>query len=221
MSLDSWTGANTNTSFNGNLTSLSSEAAMDTWLWRLMQKEKNRDMIARLEDNLHSFVLNDKEPSLTFPPRSAFHRRVCYAVARRYGLDHRLEAGESSPGAQTDESSGESVRLVLIKTPYSAPPSDRLADFANGPPPVSSGASSTPDLPIMASCLPSPCPPTPVVPVSIIDGEAPASRPATFLRRPRTADGKTLRTPLVNGAQSLLANGSATLKRITEEDYQK
>ncbi|CDF32676.1 unnamed protein product [Chondrus crispus] len=35
-------------------------------------------MIARLEDSLHVFVADREQTQLPFPPRSPFHRKVCY-----------------------------------------------------------------------------------------------------------------------------------------------
>lgn len=96
----------------------------DALLWRVLQKEKNRLMVARLEDTLAAFLTDASESHLQFPPRNAFHRKVCVAVARRFHLDHRLEPCPAG------------VSLVLFKTPTSAIPNHRLDAFAKAPMPV-------------------------------------------------------------------------------------
>lgn len=89
-----------------------SDAGADA-LRGVMQSGRNRHLLARLEDALEAFLASDKT-ELEFPPRSDAHRRVCYAVAHRFGLDHRLEDRDG-------------VCLVLLKTPRSAVPPTRLA----------------------------------------------------------------------------------------------
>lgn len=188
MSLDSWT-------------SDGSVQPTDAWLWRVLQKEKNREMIALLEDTLQSFVDDTQQTALTFPPRNAFHRRVCYAVARRYGLEHRLErTDEPSPNALPDI---DSLRLVLLKTPHSAPPSDRLAEFADGPPPSPPRSN------------------TPVIARPTTPPEDTITRPATFLKRPTTADGKPAPPPAPNVSCNPTPSNGSALKNMSEEDYQK
>lgn len=90
----------------------------DDWLLTVMKKERNRVMLAALEKTLSSFIQDPKLQRLPFPPKGAFHRKVCHAVAQRYQLDHRLE--------QAPNSSGGELRLVLIKTSASSVPSVSL-----------------------------------------------------------------------------------------------
>lgn len=202
MPLDTWGGA------------AASDTCNNAWLWRVMQKEKNKDMIAMLEDNLQTFVQDATQTLLYFPPRNAFHRRVCYAVARRYGLDHRLE--EHRDPDRPHAGVGETVRLVLIKTPHSATPPARLAEFAAGPPPVEkiSSLPNSSDLPISCSATNKGAGNT------AKEKAASAPKPATFLRRPRSADGKTGRMPIA-ASSNTAAGGPAALRSISEEDYQK
>lgn len=215
-------------SLDGASAAVLTGATTDAWLWRVLQNEKNREMISRLEDTLDSFVRDD-QISLAFPPRNPFHRKVCYAVARRYGLDHRLEASEppfplSSP-ANPSPPSSDNMRLVLLKTPHSASPLSRLATFADGPPPPA--ALNPPTLHTVASTsrLPSETHvdsnrPAPSASASS-DGESSCLRPATFLRRPRPADGKTHRPPIASNTQNKSSGSATAIKRMTEEDYEK
>lgn len=203
------------------------DASTDAWLWRVLQNEKNREMIARLEDTLTSFVNDDEQTSLPFPPRNPFHRKVCYAVARRYGLDHRLESSEPSifltSSTNSVPSSSDNMRLVLLKTTHSASPPSRLAAFADGPPP--SATLHPPALHTVASRLSAETSLDPVRLASSAsassDCEASRLRPATFLRRPRPADGKTHRLPIASNSQNKASGSTSAIKRMTEEDYEK
>lgn len=216
-------------SLDGASAAVLTGAATDAWLWRVLQNEKNREMIARLEDTLDSFVRDD-QISLAFPPRNPFHRKVCYAVARRYGLDHRLEASEppfplSSSANPPLPPSSDNMRLVLLKTPHSASPSSRLAAFADGPPPPAPLNPPAPHAVSSTSRLPSETPvdsnrPAPSASASS-DGEASCLRPATFLRRPRPADGKIRRLPIASNTQNKSSGSTTAIKRMTEEDYEK
>lgn len=213
---------------NGASAAVLTDAATDAWLWRVLQNEKNREMIARLEDTLDSFVRDD-QMCLEFPPRNPFHRKVCYAVARRYGLDHRLEASEPSfaisSSATPPPSSSDNMRLVLLKTPHSASPSSRLAAFADGPPPPA--ALNAPTLHTVAST--SRLPSETFLDSNRLaysasassDGESSRLRPATFLRRPRPADGKIIRLPVSSNSQNKSSGSTSAIKRMSEEDYEK
>lgn len=165
-----------------------------------MQNDKNKAMVARLEHTLTTFIRDLDQKSLSFPPRSAFHRRVCYAVGKKYGLAHRLVQNDNK----------EMKCLVLMKTNDSNIPLETLAKFADAPQP--SATSEQPPLsqntPVAAR----------VVVVSTKDENV--VRPATFLRRPRSAEGRLNRVPLaMTSCGAGLANGA--LKSISEEDYQK
>ncbi|PXF43505.1 R3H domain-containing protein 2 [Gracilariopsis chorda] len=186
--------------------------APDLWLWKVLQNERNREMAAKLEDTLRHFVHDPRHTSLRFPPRSAFHRRVCHAVASRFRLDHRLEALPSPPHA---------LILVLLKTPSSRVPHTRLAQFAAAPPPPSASppasfpAPATPSAPASASSVTSSS--TPAAPAS---APAPAAPAARFLKRPSNAALKPPRTSLLSSS-SLSSAAAPALKSITEEDYRK
>lgn len=203
------------------------ESASDAWLWRVLQNERNRQMIARLEDTLHSFVCHDDQPSLAFPPRNRFHRRVCFAVARRYGLDHRLEASEPAYflSSSSSSSSSDNLRLVLVKTPNSAPPPTRLAAFADGPPPPAPPAPPALHTVASTSCIPSESAfgSMRLAPSasSSSDGEVSQIRPATFLRKPRPNEGSIVRPHINAGAQTKAVGAAAGVRRMTEEDYEK
>lgn len=96
-----------------------SQPDADVWLLRVMQSAKNKAMIASLEESLRGFVNDQNRPQeLPFPPRGPFHRKVCYLVARRYGLSHRLEQA------------GTEVRLVLLRTKHAAVPGRTLGELA-------------------------------------------------------------------------------------------
>ena len=220
MSVDTWTtesphattpSSSASTTVALNIPTTSTYDANHAWLWRVMQKEKNRDMIARLEDELQRFVQDSAETILPFPPRPSFHRKVCFEVAKRYGLDHRLE---HHPQDNQDHTSDDTLRLVLIKTETSTTPVSRLAEFAAGPPPNIPKESET------------------VSGQQQQQEDQQQAKPATFLRRQRTADGKT--TPILlsaigqNGSSSNISGlvlgttgSAATLRGISEEDYQK
>lgn len=201
MSLDTWAGG---------LPSPAEAAESNAWLRRVMQSAKNKAMIARLEDSLHVFVSDGEQTQLPFPPRSAFHRKVCYLVARRYGLAHRLEQHAEQPPV----GEAQAVRLVLLKTPHSAIPGERLAQIADAPA-VSEGGKDGPKVATVQ--------PQKQTTLETDDddkrGRAPQSS-TTFLRRPRSVSGKTA---LKGKSLPTAATGSstATLKSISEEDYRK
>lgn len=115
----------------------------DAWLVTVMRKESNRAMLAHLERALISFVNDSSLQSLPFPPKGAYYRRVCCAVAQRFQLAFRVDAMDpaavsaSRGWPATTSASAMSVataidgpmRLVLLKTPESAVPATRLADL--------------------------------------------------------------------------------------------
>lgn len=193
MSLDTWTGT---------LPTAADTAQTDAWLWRVMQSAKNKAMIASLEDSLHVFVLDDSQTRLPFPPRSPFHRKVCYLVARRYGLAHRLEPF----GNALSDDHTQPVRLVLLKTPYSTIPTQRLAQLVDGPPPfveeVKTGAGGG------GAKVEE-------------EGERVVVSSTKFLRRPRSADGKTSLLSRPVGASAASGTPLSILRSISEEDYRK
>ncbi|CAN8062764.1 unnamed protein product [Agarophyton chilense] len=196
--------------------------APDAWLWKVLQKHKNREMIAILEDTLTSFVHDDQQSSLRFPPRNAFHRRVCHAVARRYQLAHKLEP---IPDAHL---SSDALRLVLIKTSHSSVPTHRLQHFAALPPPAQHQQSSCTQQQQNALSDSSG--------VHADDYRAHTSTnttsnpsqqpqsaaiPARFLRRPTTGNLKPARPRIPPGSSSLSSASAPALRSITEEDYRK
>eukprot|EP00178_Gracilaria_changii_P026808 TRINITY_DN827_c0_g1_i1.p3 TRINITY_DN827_c0_g1~~TRINITY_DN827_c0_g1_i1.p3 ORF type:complete len:205 (+),score=34.23 TRINITY_DN827_c0_g1_i1:256-870(+) len=196
--------------------------APNAWLWKVMQKPKNREMIARLEDTLTSFVHDSQQTSLRFPPRNAFHRRVCHAVAQRYQLAHKLE---SIPNARLPSS--DDLRLVLIKTSDSSVPTRRLEHFAALPPPTqpqqpfpaqqqqqSLSSSSNAHVDNCQANTSTNTTPNPS------QNPTSAATPARFLRRP-TNNAKPARPRIPSVSSSLSSASAPALRSITEEDYKK
>lgn len=106
-----------------NVANGTSDAVMDTWFLGILAKERNREMLGRLEDTLASFVKDDAIERLEFPPKSAFQRKIFHRVALYYGLDHKileLDGAAASEGMRS---------LVLFKTGLSGTPKVRLCDM--------------------------------------------------------------------------------------------
>ncbi|KAI0566215.1 R3H [Gracilaria domingensis] len=203
--------------------------APDAWLWKVMQKHKNREMIALLEDTLTSFVHDSKQTSLRFPPRNSFHRRVCYAVARRYQLAHKLESIPDAPLSSSD-----ALRLVLIKTPHSSIPTHRLAHFASLPPPPqpqqpSAAQQQQQSFPSSSNAHVDNChansstnpTPNPSQQPTSASTSGTLATPARFLRRPTTSNAKPARPRIPSVSSSLSSASAPALRSITEEDYRK
>lgn len=128
-----------------------------------MRKESNRAMLAHLENALIYFLKDPSMRDLPFPPKGAYYRKVCCAVAQRFRLAFRVEpvdlaarATSPVPVQQPPSPSCPSLpdatpatdgpmRLVLMKTAESCIPPTRLADLmSNDAAPSDKGVQNAP-----------------------------------------------------------------------------
>lgn len=92
----------------------------DACLLSVMRNERNRAMLASLEDNLLSFLADNSMSRLPFPPKSLFFCKVCQAVAQLYKLDCEFDTSLELPQGLR--------KLVLSKTPSSCAPVSRVSE---------------------------------------------------------------------------------------------
>ncbi|GJQ10469.1 hypothetical protein GpartN1_g2260.t1 [Galdieria partita] len=99
------------------------EESLDSFLLSVLQNNKNRDTLKKLEETLNQFVKNSELQRLEFPPKTAFQRRIIHRVALRYGLDNLLLAAENN-GTNSDKR-----RLILLKTEHTKIPNVLLSEW--------------------------------------------------------------------------------------------